>query len=163
SEKTYLRTGDGFAGSWRDFPTAVMEFPRRVMELFPGALDTVVLCVIGATVLGVCIWQRRREGRRVLTEHDRLLRWVLAALMIIAAIVLPLKLARLYRDFSNRNAGFFKLVAELPRGANTLVVVRNMMRGPGSEEKSGDSASSGPVYWHFSSWPMALNGGYGPY
>ena len=183
------------------------------MDLFPGNLDTVVLFVLAATVLGLCIWQRRREGARPITENDRLLRWVLAALMIVyislpyaitrpmswwyvsprvpsmmapllvmwpdikligrqrlvmlplivGSIVLPLKLARLYRDFSNRNAGFFKLIAETPRGANTLVVVRGMMRGSGSEEKSGDTASSGPVYWHFSSWPMALNGGYGPY
>ena len=213
SEKTYMKTGEGFAGTWRDFPTAVMEFPKRVMELFPGELDTAVLGIVIVTVIGLVIWQRRREGARPLTEHDRLLRWVLAVLMIVyvslpysvtrpmswwyisprlpsmmapllllwpdlklvgrqrlimlplivAAIVLPLKLARLYRDFSNRNAGFFRLIAELPRGANTLVVVRGMMRGPGSEEKSGDAASSGPVYWHFSSWPMALNGGYGPY
>jgi hypothetical protein len=41
--------------------------------------------------------------------------------------------------------------------------VRNMMRGSLSEEKSGDPATSGPVYWHFSSWPMALKGGYSPY
>jgi hypothetical protein len=51
----------------------------------------------------------------------------------------------------------------LPQGSRTLVVVRNMMRGTGSEELSGDPATSGPVYWHFSSWPMALKGGYGPY
>ena len=53
--------------------------------------------------------------------------------------------------------------SETPKGSNVLVVVRGMMRGPGSEELSGDPATSAPVYWHFSSWPMALHGGYDPY
>lgn len=84
-------------------------------------------------------------------------------LIIVCAIGLPLQLAHLYAGFSQRNAPFMKLVSGLPRGARVMVVVRNMMRGPGSEELSGDPSSSAPVYWHFSSWPMALNGGYSPY
>jgi hypothetical protein len=83
--------------------------------------------------------------------------------VIVCAVILPLTLSRLYRDFSRRNAPFMQLVAETPRGSNVLVVVRDMMRGPGSEELSGDPATSAPVYWHFSSWPMALHGGYDPY
>ena len=83
--------------------------------------------------------------------------------VIVCAIILPLTLARLYRDFSRRNAPFMQLIDETPIGSNVLVVVRAMMRGTGSEELSGDPATSGPVYWHFSSWPMALHGGYGPY
>jgi hypothetical protein len=83
--------------------------------------------------------------------------------VVITAFIIPLTLARLYKEFSQRNMPFMHLVQETPRGAKTLVVVRGMMRGPGSEEKSGDPATSAPVYWHFSSWPMALNGGYGPY
>jgi hypothetical protein len=83
--------------------------------------------------------------------------------LIVCAIVLPIKLTTLYTSFSRRNAPFMLLLNELPQGARCLVVVRGMMRGPGSEELSGDPASSGPVYWHFSSWPMALKGGYSPY
>jgi hypothetical protein len=83
--------------------------------------------------------------------------------VVLACAILPLKLWRLYRDFSTRNSPFMRLLAEIPRGKRVLVVVRGMMRGPGSEEKSGDPATSAPVYWHFSSWPMALHGGYGPY
>jgi hypothetical protein len=83
--------------------------------------------------------------------------------VLVCAIALPLKLAQLYRSFSLRNLAMMRLVDQVPRGAPTLLVVRNMMRGPGSEEKSGDPATSGPVYWHFSSWPMAINGGYSPY
>jgi hypothetical protein len=83
--------------------------------------------------------------------------------VIVVAVVLPLKLSILYRNFSARNMPFMRLIDELPEGAPTLVVVRNMMRGTGSEEKSGDPASSGPVYWHFSSWPMAMKDGYSPY
>jgi hypothetical protein len=90
-------------------------------------------------------------------------RRVLMVPVIVCAFVIPLTLARLYRDFSNRNNAFMQLVDQLPRGQKVLVVVRGMMRGPQSEEKSGDPATSAPVYWHFSSWPMALKGGYGPY
>jgi hypothetical protein len=90
-------------------------------------------------------------------------RRLLFAPLIVAAIVLPLKLASLYRDFSRRNAAFMELMNQLPRGSTTLVVVRGMWRGPGSEEKSGDPATSAPVYWHFASWPMALKGGYSAY
>jgi hypothetical protein len=216
-ERTYMKAGETFSGTWRDFPTAVMEFPKRVMELFPGSLDAIVLGVLAATLIGLVVWKRVRDGARPITEplpeSDRRLRWLLALLMVVyvslpyaiahpmswwyvsprlpslmapllmlwpdvkligrqrlamlpiiaGAIALPLYLAHLYRDFSNRNASFMRLVAELPRGVNTMVVVRGMMRGNGSEEKSGDFASSGPVYWHFSSWPMALNGGFGAY
>jgi hypothetical protein len=83
--------------------------------------------------------------------------------VIAGALVIPLTLATLYKDFSQRNLPFMHLVEELPRGKAVMVVVRGMMRGPGSEELSGDPATSGPVYWHFSSWPMALHGGYDPY
>jgi hypothetical protein len=83
--------------------------------------------------------------------------------VIVCAIVLPLKLTRLYADFSRRNEPCMHLIERTPLGSNVLVVVRGMMRGKGSEELSGDPATSGPVYWHFSSWPMALHGGYGPY
>jgi hypothetical protein len=90
-------------------------------------------------------------------------RRILMTPIVVGAFMIPLTLARLYRDFSNRNLPFMHLVESLPRGQKVLVVVRGMMRGPGSEEKSGDPATSAPVYWHFSSWPMALQGGYGPY
>jgi hypothetical protein len=83
--------------------------------------------------------------------------------VIVCGLVLPMKLTALYRDFSHRNMPFIRLVEKLPRGARVMVVVRNMMMGPGGEELSGDPATSAPVYWHFSSWPMALHGGYDPY
>ena len=83
--------------------------------------------------------------------------------VIVCGVALPLKLARLYRSYSTRNLPALKLIEETPRGALTLVVVRNMVLGKGAEEKSGDSSSSGPVYWHFPEWPMALRGGYGPF
>src|SRR5262249_54804953 len=83
--------------------------------------------------------------------------------IIVCAVVLPVVLARLYKDFSRRNAPFMKLVEETPRGCAALVVVRDVMRGPGWGELSGDRVTSAPVYWHFSSWPMAPHGGYDPY
>jgi hypothetical protein len=215
-ERSYFKRGDGLsnlAGSWRDFPTAVHELPRRVMELFPGRLDSAVLLVLTATVVALAVWQgtaradedelRRRRKWWLLgalfvvylslpyqiskpmswwyvsprvpammaplalllpaltSVHGR--RRLLFAPLIVCAVVLPLELAKLYKSFSQRNAAFLYLVDDLPQGSRCLVVVRGMMRGPGSEELSGDPASSGPVYWHFSSWPMALKGGYGPY
>jgi hypothetical protein len=215
-DRSYFHNGDSLTaltGSWRDFPTAIGEFPRRVMELFPGNLDRYILVVLAITVLGLCIWRgtaledddvpRRKRLWTLLVvwlvvyvslpyQIFRPMAWwyvsprvpammaplllLLPALpsvrgwqrllflpIVICAVVLPLKLARLYGSFSQRNAPFMRLVAQLPRGAKVMVVVRNMMRGPGSEELSGDPATSAPVYWHFSSWPMALNGGYSPY
>jgi hypothetical protein len=215
-DRSYFHSGEGLSalnGTWRDFPTAIMEFPRRVMELFPGNLDRYILVTLTLTVLGLGIWRGTTLADDGVPQRKRLwtllvvwlvvyvslpyqifkpMAWwyvsprvpammaplllLLPALpsvrgrqrlwfipIIICALVLPLKLAKLYGSFSQRNASFMRLVAELPRGANVMVVVRNMMRGPGSEELSGDPASSAPVYWHFSSWPMALNGGYSPY
>ncbi len=212
AEHTYIKDA-AFVGTFRDFPTSVLEFPKRVMELFPGNLDAGVLFVITATIIALFLWERRERGEaRPDVPHRLLLAciWVLGitylslpyaitkpiawwyvapripSLMVvlltlvpavrltgwrrlvmlpvvISAIALPLKLTRLYRSFSQRNLAMMRLIDALPRGAPTLLVVRNMMRGPGSEEKSGDPATSGPVYWHFSSWPMAMNGGYSPY
>jgi len=211
-DRTYMKQGDGFAASWRDFPTLVIEFPRRIMELFPGVFDYAVLGIITACVIAV-YFTRVRGGASTDAHSERQLKWLLILLaltyltlpyqitkplywwfisprvpsmmaplillwprgpiegwrrlllipMVAACLALPIKLGILYRDFSNRNLAVMRLLAEVPRGANTLVVVRGMMRGPNPEEKSGDPATSGPVYWHFSSWPMALNGGYDPY
>jgi hypothetical protein len=83
--------------------------------------------------------------------------------LALAGLALPLRLASLYADFDARNAPFMTLLEQLPRGQPTLVVVKKMWRGARSEEKSGDPVTSAPVYWHFSSYPMALRGGYGPY
>jgi hypothetical protein len=212
SEHAYMNKGGKFAAAWRDFPTSVMEFPRRVMEIIPGNLDYAILTVLALTVLALLIWKGRRvegetdEERKtlplvliimglayitipfqihrpfawwyvaprvpsmmapflLLLPSARLKGWHRFVMLpvIVCAIVLPLKLARLYRDFSVRNAPFMRLVAQIPNGVSTLVVARGMMRGPHSEEESGDPATAGPVYWHFSSWPAAFHGGFDPY
>jgi hypothetical protein len=56
----------------------------------------------------------------------------------------------------------------MPRGSSVLVLTRGMMTSWNHEkgdpaEISGDPATAGPTYWHFSAWPMALKGGYCPY
>lgn len=212
---SYFKNGEGLsalAGTWRDFPTLVLEFPKRILELFPGNADRNILIALTLTVVALAIWQglHNRDETPTQRHHIKLLLIVLGvtycmlpyqitrpmawwyvsprlpsmmaplivlwpaatltgwrrlvmAPVILCAIILPLTLATLYRDFSRRNAPFMRLIEETPKGSNVLVVVRGMMRGPGSEELSGDPATSGPVYWHFSSWPMALHGGYGPY
>ena len=213
---SYFKNGEGLsvlAGSWRDFPTLLMEFPRRVMELFPGDADRDVLIVIALTIFGLAIWKGIHRRDETPAERNQVMailivlgftycmlpyqitrpmawwyvsprvpsmmapllvllpaltfdRWwkrLIMAPIIVCAIVLPLTLAKLYRDFSQRNSAFMRLVNETPRGSRVLVVVRGMMRGPGSEEISGDPSTSAPVYWHFSSWPMAIHGGYSPY
>jgi hypothetical protein len=83
--------------------------------------------------------------------------------VLVCAVALPLMLTARYADFSRRNVPFIRLLDKTPRGSKVMVVVRGMMRGTNPEESSGDPATSGPVYWHFSSWPMALHGGYDPY
>jgi hypothetical protein len=214
-EKGYMKQGDGFAGVWREFPTAIIEFPRRIMELFPGNLDYCILAVITLTAAGLLWW----KGACVPEDDDREARdipsllWVLAVLyvmlpyamnrpmswwnispripsmmapllfllpgvrdldlrgrlrlifapLLICCLILPLKLSSLYRDFSRRNLPLMELITRIPRGANTLVVMRGMMFGEHPEESSGDPATSAPCYWHFPSWPAALNGGYDGY
>jgi hypothetical protein len=86
--------------------------------------------------------------------------------LVAGAIALPLTLARLYREFSNRNAAFMQLVAEIPYGKTVFVAPRGLLKksmDASSPEASGDKASSGPVYNHWGSWPMILRGGYNPY
>jgi hypothetical protein len=211
AERTYMHSQGAFSASWRDFPTSVMELPKRVMELFPGALDMVVLAVIAATIVGLARWQGTRT--RPDDPEARDLKWLLWILgltyltlpynivkpfswwyvsprvpslmaplalllpvvtiegrkrllmvpVILCCFALPLRLARLYRDFSNRNVPFMQLVEKVPLGKTVFVVYRGMYVGPGAEESSGDPVTSAPVYWHFTSWPMALRGGYGPH
>ncbi len=210
--RAYLNGPDAFLARWDDFPTSVLHFPRRILELFPGRVDQLVLATIAATVIGFMIWQGVKQPDRDPVEQKLLpLMLILTGLLylslpfsmlepvnwwfiaprlpsmmgplllllpairiterrrflmiplIAACALLPLKLARLYGSFSERNEPFMKLVERLPRGASTLVLMRRMLRNPRFEEESGDAASAGPVYWHFSSWPMALKGGFDPY
>jgi len=216
---TYAARRDGgfvrdteFVARWRDVPTLLTEFPRRVADLFPGSTDTLCLAAVGASVLGLCLtrgaflaWRGEFERRQTLAilaamllayvclpweiRHpvswwyvsgrlpamiapvllclpalppgDAARLWALP--IVVAALVLPLNLSAVARDFDRRCAPFMRLVERIPRGAPTLVLARGMMRGSGSEEKSGDPATSGPAYWHFSAWPMALRGGCAPY
>jgi hypothetical protein len=213
SDHAYMKEDVKLKVSWRDVPTLAWELPRRILGIFPGKLDMVVLFVLVTTVIGLCIWKGTREQGENDTERKELplLLWMLGLLYlslpyqiygpliffqmaqripamamclflllpggrligreklamipaILAAAVLPLKLAANYRDFSRRNMPFMRLIAEVPLGSNVMVVVRGMMNVKTDvAEKSGDPVTSGPVYWHFPSWPMALRGGYSPY
>ena len=211
-EKGYMKQGEGFAGTFRDFPTALLEFPRRIMELFPGTLDSWVLATLAATVLGLAWWKGTHVPEDNAEDAGELpiVLWVLGILypilpyamakpmswwnisprlpsmmaplilllpaarlegrlrlivapMVLACMILPIKLRSLYRDFSRRNLPAMELISRVPRGANTLLVLRGMMFGPHPEENSGDPATAAPVYWHFPSWPTVLNGGYDGY
>ena len=212
-DRTYIKDST-FSATFTDFPAAVIAFPRRVMEIVPGAFDARVLGTLVVTLAALFALSRfypqmRREPGGLVTTHKVVLwilvlsylslpyeikkpmswwyvgprlpslilvllalypaieltgwRRVLLLPVVVCGIALPLKLARLYRSFSTRNLPAVKLIEDTPRGALTLVIVRNMVLGKGAEERSGDSATSGPVYWHFPEWPMALRGGYGPY
>jgi hypothetical protein len=88
---------------------------------------------------------------------------VVLAPPVVASLVLFGTLTVLYRDFDRRNRAFFSIVDALPRGTSTLVIAREMMTGEHPEEKSGDPATSAPMYWCWNSWPAALKGGYAPY
>jgi hypothetical protein len=83
--------------------------------------------------------------------------------VLAAAVYLPLKLNRFYRDFSRRNSGYLRLAHELPRGATTLTLIAGMRYSRDSIDFATDVAATGAVYWHWGAWPLALNGGYAPY
>src|SRR5262249_53505845 len=152
----YVHQGK-FSYSWRDVATLLLELPRRILEIFPGKLDMVVLAGLVATTVVLCVWRGARfEGEG---EH-RHLKSVLSVMgllylclpyqitgpliffqmaqripavgaaialllpagsftgrqrlvfvpLIVMAAVLPLRLARLYRGFSERNSGFMYLL-----------------------------------------------------
>ena len=46
--------------------------------------------------------------------------------IIAASVYLPLKLNKLYRDFSRRNSGFIRLAHELPRGSSSITLIAGL-------------------------------------
>jgi hypothetical protein len=210
----YVQTGTALKYHWRDFPTLVLEFPGRLLEIFPGPLDTIVLVVLLATTSGLYLWRRRRPPGAEEARSERTLKWLIVLLCVgylylpyqitgpiiffqiaqrlpplvaalclllprghirgrerfllvplcLASIVLPFKLSALYRDFDRRNQSFIHLVESVPYGKTVFVAVHGLVqKNVEIAEVSGDPASSGPVYWHFSSWPMVLRGGFSPH
>jgi hypothetical protein len=83
--------------------------------------------------------------------------------VIAASVYLPLKLGKLYRDFSRRNSGFLRLAHEVPRGSRSVVLIAGMRYSRESIDLATDGAAPGAVFWHWGGWPLALNGGYVPY
>jgi hypothetical protein len=83
--------------------------------------------------------------------------------VLVAAVIFPLKLRRVYRDFTRRNYAFIRLTREMPRGARTLVLMRSMRYFRDSVDNQGDVAASGAIYWGWAVWPTALSGTYSPY
>jgi hypothetical protein len=97
--------------------------------------------------------------RRALVGAQRLI-----LLPIIAASVyLPLKMNKLYRDFSRRNAGFIRLVHEVPRGSSTVTLIAGLRYSRESIDLASDLSVPGAVFWNWGGWPLALSGGYAPY
>ena len=214
NDGVYFKSKGAFAATWRDFPTSIIELPRRVMEIFPGGWDAVALgLLVGVAIslyllrevspnpLDIGLPQRRVKAFLWLLGLAYLCipyeitkpfswwfvspripplmmlivpllpsrpiigkwRWLMAP-VVLSAVILPVRLTQLYRSFSVRNAGFMRLVSEVPLGAPCLVILNNLVTwAPKWEERSGDPASSAPVYWHFVNWPMALRGGYSAY
>jgi hypothetical protein len=101
----------------------------------------------------------------LLIVRPRMLRIPLVtfAPLFFAAVLLPLKLNRLYADFNVRTRPFFAMLDDVPIGKTVLVLWPGLWDGAAPHERSGDPSSSAPVYWHFASWPMALKGGYSDY
>lgn len=91
-EHAYMNRGHGLHGIWKDVPDSLEEFPRRVMEIFPGNLDMWALTVLAATVVIYLLW-RERDTEPLAAAGTRCLRvllWVLA----IAYVMLPFTLDR---------------------------------------------------------------------
>ena len=76
--------------------------------------------------------------------------------MLVAAVVMPLRLRSIYREFSRRNYPYLRLTREVPRGARELVMMRGMRLVRDSVDLGSDSAASGAIYWHWPAWPTAL-------
>jgi hypothetical protein len=57
-----MKYGEQFVGVWRDVPYSLFEFPKRVMELFPGNLDMWALTTLTLTTLVLLFWPRRPKN-----------------------------------------------------------------------------------------------------
>lgn len=59
-EHAYMTHGDGFSATWTGPAGSLTEFPKRVLELFPGSLDMWMLALLAATTLALLLVARRR-------------------------------------------------------------------------------------------------------
>ena len=84
-EGVYMKGEGGFEGVFKSFPAAVGEWPRRVMELFPGHTDGVVLLVLALTTLAL-VWWRGAQGSPTLV--------VLLVLMGLEYVTLPYSISK---------------------------------------------------------------------
>jgi hypothetical protein len=90
--------------------------------------------------------------------------WLLGAGLCVSTL-LPLYMARNYRDFSSRAEPIVRLLAEVPQGSNTLLL--QTPPGPGV---AGDRSFADPVMapemaiWReVYNYPLVYRGGYDPY
>src|SRR5439155_2584234 len=93
--KTYFKSGEGLgelAGTWRDFPQSLAEFPRRIMELFPNHTDRNILIVLTLTVLALSLWKgiHRDDETPVERKQIKVVLWVL----FITYLMLPYKITK---------------------------------------------------------------------
>ncbi len=85
AEGVYLKGEGGFDGVFKSFPLSVGEWPRRVMELFPGPLDGAILLVLAVTTVAL-VWWRGAKGSPVLV--------VLLVLMGLEYVSLPYSISK---------------------------------------------------------------------
>ena len=69
-----------FTATWKDFPSLMMEFPRRVLDLFPGNLDMLVLVALALTTIGLVIWSDLEHAENYESRPRRIIRRLLAVL-----------------------------------------------------------------------------------
>jgi hypothetical protein len=82
----YMKYGEQFVAVWKDVPRSLIEFPKRVMELFPGNLDMWALATLAATTIALLVWPRR--ARPATPDAARRL-GTLVAILGFAYLMLP--------------------------------------------------------------------------
>jgi len=84
-EHAYMNRGSGLHGIWKDFPDSVTEFPRRILEIFPGSFDMWVLAILALTVVVYCVWRRGGASERAQARSGdlRTLLWTLGACYLL--------------------------------------------------------------------------------
>lgn len=88
-DHAYMNRGKHLHGVWKDAPDSLKEFPRRVLEIFPGNLDMWALFVITATVVLYLVWKNAPEATaRARTRYLKALLWVMG----VAYLMLPFTL-----------------------------------------------------------------------
>jgi hypothetical protein len=93
ADRAYTRTGDELVAKWWPLGKQLAYVPKRMMEIFPGSFDMVVLATLMLTTAGLLLWRGPREqSPRAQAGTRRLL--LLVGVLAVAYLALPYNISQ---------------------------------------------------------------------